>query len=81
MADFEYDIGVIGGGSAGLSVTAGVAQLGAKTVLIEKEPRLGGDCLHYGCAPSKTLIKTARRVPPDEKRTEVRPSGSRRSSG
>ena len=60
MADFEYDIGVIGGGSAGLSVTAGVAQLGAKTVLIEKEPRLGGDCLHYGCAPSKTLIKTAR---------------------
>lgn len=59
MADFEYDIGVLGGGSAGLTVTAGAAQLGAKTILIEKEGRLGGDCLHYGCVPSKTLIRTA----------------------
>jgi pyruvate/2-oxoglutarate dehydrogenase complex dihydrolipoamide dehydrogenase (E3) component len=33
--------------------------LGAKTLLIDKEDRLGGDCLHYGCVPSKTLIKTA----------------------
>ncbi|WP_029893613.1 dihydrolipoyl dehydrogenase family protein [Desulfohalovibrio reitneri] len=57
---FDYDIGVIGGGAAGLTVTAGAAQLGAKTVLIEKEPKLGGDCLHYGCVPSKTLIRTAR---------------------
>ncbi|MEJ2691439.1 MAG: FAD-dependent oxidoreductase, partial [Deltaproteobacteria bacterium] len=60
MAPFDYDIGVIGGGAAGLTVAAGSAQLGAKIVLIEAEPRLGGDCLHYGCVPSKTLIKTAK---------------------
>jgi pyruvate/2-oxoglutarate dehydrogenase complex dihydrolipoamide dehydrogenase (E3) component len=59
MANYDYDIGVIGGGAAGLTVTAGAAQLGAKTLLIEKEKELGGDCLHYGCVPSKTLIKTA----------------------
>ena len=59
MKQYDFDIGVIGGGAAGLTVTAGAAQLGAKTLLIEKEHRLGGDCLHYGCVPSKTLIKTA----------------------
>ena len=59
MADYDFDIGVIGGGAAGLTVTAGAAQLGAKTLLIEKEKELGGDCLHYGCVPSKTLIKSA----------------------
>lgn len=59
MPKFDYDIGVIGGGAAGLTVSAGSAQLGAKTLLIEKEPKLGGDCLHYGCVPSKTLIRTA----------------------
>ncbi|MEW6291354.1 MAG: FAD-dependent oxidoreductase [Thermodesulfobacteriota bacterium] len=59
MAKFDFDLGVIGGGAAGLTVTAGAAQLGAKTLLIEKEPELGGDCLHYGCVPSKTLIRSA----------------------
>ncbi len=59
MADYDFDIGVIGGGSAGLTVTAGTAQLGAKTLLVEKEKALGGDCLHFGCVPSKTLIRTA----------------------
>lgn len=59
MANFDYDIAVIGGGAAGLTVSAGAAQLGAKTLIIEKEPALGGDCLHYGCVPSKTLIKSA----------------------
>lgn len=59
MADFDYDIGVIGGGAAGLTVASGASQLGAKTILLEKEKELGGDCLHYGCVPSKTLIKTA----------------------
>jgi len=59
MADYDYDIGIIGGGAAGLTVASGAAQLGAKTLLIEKEETLGGDCLHYGCVPSKTLIKTA----------------------
>jgi pyruvate/2-oxoglutarate dehydrogenase complex dihydrolipoamide dehydrogenase (E3) component len=42
-----------------VSRTAGAAQAGAKTLLVEKEKELGGDCLHYGCVPSKTLIKTA----------------------
>jgi pyruvate/2-oxoglutarate dehydrogenase complex dihydrolipoamide dehydrogenase (E3) component len=59
MADYDFDIGVIGAGAAGLTVTAGAAQLGAKTLLIEKENHLGGDCLHFGCVPSKTLIRTA----------------------
>ncbi|MBN4065586.1 FAD-dependent oxidoreductase, partial [Desulfocapsa sp. AH-315-G09] len=59
MASYDYDIGIVGGGAAGLTVASGAAQLGAKTVVIEKEKALGGDCLHYGCVPSKTLIKTA----------------------
>ena len=59
MPTYDFDIGVIGGGAAGLTVTAGAAQLGAKTLLIEKENELGGDCLHFGCVPSKTLIKSA----------------------
>jgi len=59
MKTFDFDIGIIGGGAAGLTVASGAAQLGAKTLLIEKESRLGGDCLHYGCVPSKTLIKSA----------------------
>ncbi|MBW1852338.1 MAG: FAD-dependent oxidoreductase [Deltaproteobacteria bacterium] len=59
MADYDFDIGIIGGGAAGLTVASGAAQLGAKTLLVEKEKELGGDCLHFGCVPSKTLIKTA----------------------
>ncbi len=60
MARYDFDIGIIGGGAAGLTVAAGAAQLGAKTLLVEKEKELGGDCLHYGCVPSKALIKTAK---------------------
>ena len=59
MANYDFDIGIIGAGAAGLTVAAGAAQLGAKTLLVEKEKELGGDCLHFGCVPSKTLIKTA----------------------
>lgn len=60
MADkFDYDMIVVGGGAAGLTVAAGAAKFGARTALIEKD-RLGGDCLHYGCVPSKTLIKSAK---------------------
>ena len=51
----SVDLAVIGGGSGGLSVAAGAAQLGAKVVLIEKH-KMGGDCLNYGCVPSKALI-------------------------
>ncbi|MBW2502192.1 MAG: FAD-dependent oxidoreductase [Deltaproteobacteria bacterium] len=60
MATYDFDLGVIGGGAAGLTISAGASQLGAKTLLVEKEKALGGDCLHYGCVPSKTLIRTAR---------------------
>jgi pyruvate/2-oxoglutarate dehydrogenase complex dihydrolipoamide dehydrogenase (E3) component len=49
------DLCVIGAGSAGLSVAAGAAQMGARTVLIEAA-RMGGDCLNTGCVPSKSLI-------------------------
>ncbi len=59
MTNFDYDIGIIGGGAAGLTVASGAAQLGAKTLLIEKDAELGGDCLHFGCVPSKALIRTA----------------------
>jgi len=59
MAKFDYDIGILGGGAAGLTVAAGAAQFGAKAVLIEKSRVLGGDCLHFGCVPSKTLIRSA----------------------
>ena len=59
MPSYDYDMIIIGGGAAGLTVAAGAAQLGAKTALIEKK-KLGGDCLYYGCVPSKTLIKAAK---------------------
>ena len=59
MTKFAFDIGIIGGGAAGLTVAAGAAQLGARTLLVEREEKLGGDCLHFGCVPSKTLIQSA----------------------
>lgn len=49
------DICVIGGGSGGLSVAAGAVQMGASVVLIEGH-KMGGDCLNYGCVPSKALL-------------------------
>jgi pyruvate/2-oxoglutarate dehydrogenase complex dihydrolipoamide dehydrogenase (E3) component len=59
VANYDFDIGILGGGAAGLTVASGAARFGAKTLLIEKENRLGGDCLHFGCVPSKILIRTA----------------------
>ena len=59
MATYDYDLGILGGGAAGLTAAAGAAQFGAKTIIIEKHKELGGDCLHFGCVPSKTLIRTA----------------------
>ncbi|MDX5592401.1 dihydrolipoyl dehydrogenase family protein [Pseudovibrio sp. SPO723] len=49
------DICVIGAGSAGLTVAAAAAAFGVEVVLIEKD-KMGGDCLNYGCVPSKALI-------------------------
>lgn len=56
---YEYDLVIIGGGSAGLVVASAAAQLKAKVALIERD-RLGGDCLWYGCVPSKSLIHASR---------------------
>ncbi|HEX6143557.1 MAG TPA: FAD-dependent oxidoreductase [Geminicoccaceae bacterium] len=55
----EADLCVIGAGAAGLSVAAGASQMGAKTVLIERSERMGGDCLNVGCVPSKALLAAA----------------------
>jgi pyruvate/2-oxoglutarate dehydrogenase complex dihydrolipoamide dehydrogenase (E3) component len=55
----ETDIAIIGGGAGGLSVAAGGAQMGAKVVLIEAN-KMGGDCLNYGCVPSKALLASAK---------------------
>jgi len=54
----KYHLVVIGAGSAGLVTAAGAAGLGAKVALVEKY-RLGGDCLNYGCVPSKSLLRAA----------------------
>lgn len=58
----KYQLIVIGGGAGGLTVAAGAASMGAKVALIEKDVNLGGDCLHYGCVPSKALIDSAKKV-------------------
>lgn len=59
MDVIKADICIIGAGSGGLSVAAGAAQLGAKTVLIERGA-MGGDCLNTGCVPSKALLSAAK---------------------
>ena len=53
------DLCVIGGGSGGLSVAAGAVQMGASVVLVERA-KMGGDCLNYGCVPSKALLAAAK---------------------
>ena len=54
-----YDFAVIGAGSGGLSVAAAAAQFG-KTVILFEKGKMGGDCLNYGCVPSKALIAAAK---------------------
>jgi len=55
MNEIKTDICVIGAGSGGLSVAAGAVQMGASVVLLEGH-KMGGDCLNYGCVPSKALL-------------------------
>ncbi len=57
----KYDMTIIGGGSGGLTAARVATALGASVLLIDKQ-RLGGDCLNYGCVPSKSLIHVARVV-------------------
>ncbi len=55
MAQIECEVCIIGAGSAGLSVAAGLSQLGLRTLLIEHR-EMGGECLNTGCVPSKALL-------------------------
>ena len=55
----KYDLAIIGGGSAGLSIAAAAAQFGERVVLFEKG-EMGGDCLNFGCVPSKSLLAAAK---------------------
>jgi dihydrolipoamide dehydrogenase len=55
----ECDVAVLGGGPGGYTAAIRAAQLGAKTVCIEKEPALGGTCLRVGCIPTKAWVQTA----------------------
>ncbi len=61
MKEHKPDLCIIGAGSAGLSLAAGAAQLGLSVVLFEAG-EMGGDCLNYGCVPSKALIAAARQA-------------------
>lgn len=61
MVHTQYDLTIIGGGSAGLSAAQIAHSLGANVLLVDKE-RLGGDCLLHGCVPSKSLLHVARIV-------------------
>jgi dihydrolipoamide dehydrogenase len=58
---YDYDVLVLGGGAAGLSAAGIATNLGAKTLMVERE-KLGGDCTWTGCVPSKTLLKAAKVV-------------------
>ncbi len=59
MTQIKTDVLVIGAGSGGLSVAAGASQMGADVVLLEGH-KMGGDCLNYGCVPSKALIASGK---------------------
>ena len=59
MAKKRYDLVVVGGGAAGLVASVAGGAFGAKTALVEKEDRLGGECSWTGCVPSKALIAQA----------------------
>ena len=54
----KYDVAIIGGGPGGYVAAIKAAQLGHKTLIIEKES-LGGICLNWGCIPTKALLKSA----------------------
>jgi dihydrolipoamide dehydrogenase len=55
----ECDVAVLGGGPGGYTAAIRAAQLGAKTVCIDREPELGGTCLRVGCIPTKAWVQTA----------------------
>jgi dihydrolipoamide dehydrogenase len=58
MADYTFDVVILGGGSGGYAAALRSAQLGKRVALIEKD-KLGGTCLHRGCIPTKALLHSA----------------------
>lgn len=61
MTRIKTDVCIIGAGSGGLSIAAGASQMGASVVLLEGH-KMGGDCLNYGCVPSKALIAAGKQA-------------------
>jgi len=61
MERIKTDVLVIGAGSGGLSVAAGASQMGAKVVMLEGH-KMGGDCLNFGCVPSKALLAAGKQA-------------------
>lgn len=59
MAETIYDVAIIGGGPAGYTAAIRAAQYGLKVALIEKDSKLGGTCLHWGCIPTKAILFNA----------------------
>ena len=55
----SYDLVIIGSGPGGYSAAVRAGQFGLKTAIIEKDPKLGGTCLHVGCIPTKALLHSA----------------------
>lgn len=55
----SFDVVAVGGGTAGLTAALTARHRGASVALVEREPRIGGDCTFYGCVPSKALIEVA----------------------
>lgn len=58
MAEQQYDLVILGGGTAGYVAAIRASQLGKKVAIVERG-RLGGTCLHKGCIPTKSLLKSA----------------------
>jgi dihydrolipoamide dehydrogenase len=59
MGTMAYDLVIIGSGPGGYSAAVRAAQFGLKTAIVEKDPKLGGTCLHVGCIPTKALLHSA----------------------
>jgi dihydrolipoamide dehydrogenase len=59
LAETLYDVAIIGGGPAGYTAAIRAGQYGLRTALIEREDKLGGTCLHWGCIPTKSLLFSA----------------------
>lgn len=70
MAREEFDLIIIGSGPGGYVAGIRAGQLGLKTAVVEKDPKLGGTCLHRGCIPTKALLHTASML------DEIREAGS-----